>query len=94
MDNKTYWHKDTRDIVDEIVSIDGLYKKVFGDLLDGLVYDRQINNNVELLEKVYWFDKVEEIFWPVINRTEFRKLSKIIFRFYEQKQGMLWNNDK
>lgn len=74
------------DIVDEIVSISGLYKKIFGDLLDLLVYNQGLESDIDMLQNVFWFEGVRDAFKPQVERKEFRRLSKIIFRFYDGQQ--------
>lgn len=71
-----------KDILDEIVSIQWLYEKIFGkDLLEKLVFNNNHENKKNILKNVYWFRDTDTIFPTQIERKEFKKLSEIIFRF-------------
>ena len=82
------------DIVDEILWFTGLYRKVFWDLLPWLIYNQGMLADIEILENVYWFEWVNEMFTPIIERKELKGLSKIMFRFNEwQSNGVFSNNN-
>ncbi len=82
------------DIVDEILWFTWLYRKVFWDLLPWLIYNQSLNNDLEILENIYWFEWLNEMFTPIIERSELKALSKIMFRFTEQQATWIfnWNN--
>jgi hypothetical protein len=83
-----------KDILDEIVSIAWLYEKIFWKLLDKLVFKKVFENKKHILKKVYWFTDIDEIFEKQIERREFEKLSKVIFRFYDNKEnGWIFNKN-
>lgn len=77
------------DIVDEILWFTWLYRKVFGDLLPGLIYNRALVSDIEILENIYWYEGLNEMFSPIIERGELKTLSKIMFRFAEQPTWLL-----
>lgn len=71
-----------KDIIDEIVSNQGLYEKIFWkELLSKLVFYNDHENKKDILQNVFWFKDVDYIFPAQIERREFKKLSEIIFRF-------------
>lgn len=81
------------DIIDKIVSIEGLYQKVFWPLLYKLVNDRGIANDIHLLKHVYGMKDADIIFEIPIDRGEFSDLTKIIFKYQEnQKPNIIWGN--
>jgi hypothetical protein len=74
------------DIIDEILGFTWLYRKVFGDLLPWLIYNQWLASSIEILEQIYWFEGVNQMFSPIIERKELKGLSKIMFRFNESPQ--------
>lgn len=84
-----YSHKD---ILEDIVSISWLYEKIFWKLLNKLVFKVKFENQKTLLKTVYNYNDIDLIFEKQIERKEFNKLSKIIFRFNENSQnGLFWS---
>lgn len=84
-----YSHKD---ILEDIVSISWLYEKIFWKLLNKLVFKVKFENQKTLLKTVYNYNDIDQIFEKQIERKEFNKLSKIIFRFNENNQnGIFWS---
>ena len=76
------------ELFDKIVKISWLYEKVFWkDLLTNLIYDSEYERSKRVLSELYWYENIDTIFWKQIIRDEFKKISKIIFKFYE------WNQD-
>lgn len=89
---KQYSHKD---ILEDIVSISWLYEKVFWKLLNKLVFKTRFENTKHILRNVNQYDDVDQIFEKQIERKEFIKLSKIIFRFANNPDdGIFWNRNK
>lgn len=69
---------------DRIVKINWLYEKVFWKkLLNNLIYDSEYERSKRLLSQLHWYDNIDEIFWDKVMRDEFKKISKIIFKFYD-----------
>lgn len=82
---------DPNKLFEEIVSISGVYQKIFGtDLLNNLVYDPEYERSKRILSEIYWYENLDNIFWKQILRNEFKNISKIIFKVYEKASG--WNN--
>lgn len=81
-------------IVDYVSSIRWVYEKVFGRLLDYLVFDQSYEAKKDILDKVYWFNDVESIFTKKIERKEFKEVTQIIFKSYLQQQQNVTNNWK
>ena len=79
------WKKRTTnfDVIDEILSVEGIFEKVFWKLLNYLVFDERIDDCKNILKSIYWYKDVDEIFTRKVDRTEFRDLAKIIFKFQE-----------
>lgn len=72
------------ELFDKIVKISWLYQKVFWkELLTDLIYDDTYEESKRMLSEVYWYNNIDDIFWKKIKRDEFKKISKIIFKFYE-----------
>jgi len=75
------------ELFDKIVKISWLYEKVFWkDLLTNLIYDSEYERSKRILSEIYWYENIDTIFWKQIIRDEFKKISKIIFKFYEWAQ--------
>jgi len=70
-----------KDIIDEIASNIWLYENVFWKLLDKLVYKTKMENQKTIMKNVFWFHDIGLIFDKQIERPEFTKLSKIVFRY-------------
>lgn len=72
------------ELFDKIVKISWLYVKVFWtELLNNLIYDEQYERSKRVLSWLYGYENLDEIYWKQIKREEFKKISKIIFRFYD-----------
>ena len=74
------------DIIDKIVSIEGLYEKVFWKLLFKLVFDRAIATDIHMLKNVYRMDNADIVFEVPIDRGEFSDLTKVIFKYQENQK--------
>ena len=77
------------DIINQIVSFSGLFEKIFGKLLAPLVYNWVVENNVHLLEQVYWYKDARKVFPKKLDRKEFDRVSETVFRIV--KDGS-WSN--
>lgn len=78
------------DIIDKVVSIEWLYQRVFGTLLPGLIYDRHIEHDINMLKNIYGFTEITEIFTTPIDRLEFSDLTKIIFKYQDKALQNNW----
>jgi len=45
--------QDGRDMLDKLLSFEGLYERVFGKLLDPLVFDRGIDNDIHTVGVIF-----------------------------------------
>lgn len=70
-------------IINQIVSFSGLFEKIFGKLLPPLVYNRDLEHSVHVLNEIYWFRDARKLFPRVLDRDAFSKLSKQVFRIIE-----------
>ena len=71
------------DVIDEILSVEWIFEKVFWKLLNFLVFDESIDDSINILESIYWYKNIRDVFSRKIDRGEFRDLAKIIFKFQE-----------
>lgn len=71
------------DVIDEILSVEWIFEKVFWKLLNYLVFDENIDDSISILENVYWYKNVKDVFSRKVDRWEFRDLAKVIFKFQE-----------
>jgi len=61
-----------------------LYEKVFGkELLTNLIYDKDFEKSKRMLTEIYDYVNIDAIFGKQIRNDEFKKISKIIFKFYD-----------
>lgn len=72
------------DIIDQLVKINWLYEKVFwSELLRSLAYNQIRETDKNTLKQIYWYKDIDDVFQKKIQRSEFERLSKIIFRVSE-----------
>ena len=74
------------DILNQIVSFNWLFEKIFWKLLIPLVYSSEIENNVHILEHIYWFKDAKRIFPKKLIKTEFDRVSETVFRIIKDPQ--------
>ena len=75
-------------ILEAIMKKEGVYDKVFGpELLNQLVYDIPIDYAIHTIGNVYGYTDSESVFRRKIDRTEFKAISRIIFKFQEISQN-------
>lgn len=79
------------DIIDQVVSIEGLYEKVFGKLLNKLVYDRAIQDDINIIHKMYGMKDIHDLFEVPVDRSEFKDLTKMIFRYQENVKPTIFS---
>ena len=82
------------DIIDKIVSVDWLYEKVFGKLLDKIIYNKDIKNDIGILKNVFQMDNADKIFELPVDNKEFKEITAIIFKYqnqYQQQQKGLFS---
>lgn len=84
-DNKG-WFFSPDDILDKIVSFNGLFRKIFGELHDDIVYDRESEFCRRMLREVYSFKDSDEIFPKILAEKRFHTTLETVFRFaYNEK---------
>lgn len=76
--------KSSFDVINEILSVDWIFEKVFWKLLNYLVFDESIDDNMAILKNIYWYKNVDEIFTRKVDKNSFDRLATIIFKFKEQ----------
>lgn len=79
---------DGRDMLDKLLSFEGLYERVFGKLLDPLVFDRAIDNDIHTVGVIFGYRDAEDCMRRNVERNEFRGLSKILFKFHESSPNL------
>jgi len=77
------------EVLDTIVSNVGVYRNIFGELLHALVYDRGIAQNVHTLKNIYGMRNADFLFETPIDRSEFKELTSIIFK-YQKNEASGW----
>lgn len=80
------------DVIEEITHVEGIFERVFGRLLNYLVFIESIDDSMQILEKVYWYRDIRDTFTRKVNRTDFRDLAKIIFKFQENARVWDWES--
>lgn len=72
------------DIINQIVSFNGLFEKIFGKLLKPLVYNAVVENSVHALEQIYGFKDARKIFPSKLDKKEFDRVSETVFRIVKE----------
>lgn len=84
------WFINPDDILKGIVSFNGLFRKIFWELHDDIVYDKEAEFCRRMLRQVYEFKDTEEIFPKILAEKRFHTTLETVFRFLrtdlEQKQ--------
>lgn len=70
------------DILKSIVTFNGLFRKIFWDLHDDIVYDREAEFSRRTLREVYWFKDSDKIFPKILHVRRFHATLETIFRFF------------
>ncbi len=69
-------------MIEQLIKYKGIYHQIFGDLLEKLVFKKEVENDKDLL-KGLWFIDVDIVFTSEVDNKNFKDISKIIFKFYE-----------
>jgi hypothetical protein len=72
------------DILEKVVSLNGLFRKIFGDLHDDIVYDKEAEFCRRMLREVYLFKDSDEIFPKILAERRFNRTLDTVFRFFKQ----------
>jgi hypothetical protein len=75
------------DIINQIVSFNGLFEKIFGKLLKPLVYNSVVENSVHCLVHIYGFRDATKLFPSKLDKKEFDRVSETVFRIVKQDQS-------
>lgn len=74
------------DLFDRIVKNIWIYEKVFWkNLLENLLYNKHYENCKRWLTHIYWYRDIDIMTDKMVNNTEFKAISKILFKFTENK---------
>lgn len=79
--NQGYANPD--EILKKFVSLNGLLKKIFWELHDNIVYDREAEFCKRMLREVYGFKDSDKIFPQMLAEARFHKTMETIFRFFK-----------
>ena len=71
--------------IKELIKYKWIYNQIFWDLLEKIIFNKEIEREKDLLKWLGFVD-VDIIFKAEIDDHKFKDLSKIIFRFYENKE--------
>jgi len=71
------------DILDKIVSFNGLFRKIFGELHDDIVYDTEAEFCRRALREIYQFKDTDEIFPKIMDNRRFYPTLETVFRFFK-----------
>ena len=69
------------DILTKVFSFNGLFRKIFGDLHDTIVYDEESDFCRRALREVYNFKDTDDIFPQVLNKKRYFSTLETVFRF-------------
>ncbi len=75
------WALNPEDIIKEIVSFWGLFRRILGDeLMIPLLYSPTVEHGVHVLDKIYNFHDARKIFPKRMLKGEFDRVSETVFR--------------
>lgn len=80
-DNENTHKSDTFNILDQMLSFEWLYERVFWKLLDPIVYDRAIDKDIHFIGQIFNCHDAKDCMTRKVERAEFRGMSKILFKF-------------
>lgn len=69
------------DILTKIFAFNGLFRKIFGDLHDTIVYDTEAEHCRRMLREVWWFKDIDDMFPPVLEKKRYFSTLETVFRF-------------
>lgn len=87
-DNENTHKSDTFNILDQILSFEGLYERVFWKLLDPIVYDRAIDKDIHFIKEIFSCSDAKDCMTRKVERAEFRWMSKILFKFRDSSNEL------
>jgi len=69
------------EIIDRIVQVEGAYERVLGKLKDLVLFDKKVESDFYIVDKIYWLSNIRECLPKVLSKKDFRYMSDTIFRF-------------
>jgi len=82
------------DILKSIVSFNGLFRKIFWELHDDIVYDKEAEFCRRMLREVYQFKDVDDIFPKILAEKRFHTTLETVFRFFRTDVQIQWQQSK
>lgn len=68
-------------IIREVTTLNGLFPRVFGELTEDVVYDREAEFCRRALREIYQFSDSDKIFPKVLDRKRFFGTLETLFRY-------------
>lgn len=68
-------------IIREVTTLNGLFPRVFGELTEDVVYDREAEFCRRALREIYCFTDSDKIFPKVLHRKQFFGTLETLFRY-------------
>ncbi len=69
------------DILSKIFSFNGLFRKIFGDLHDNIVFDDEAEHCRRMLREIYLFKDSDDLFPKVLHKRRYFSTLETVFRF-------------
>ena len=83
--------KKTQDIIDRLLSTVWLYDKIFWKNTDLFLYEREREEEKNLLKRVFNYTDIDELFAEKIDDKRVTKMTKIFFTFaWEEEKRSLF----
>lgn len=71
---------------DNLISVSWIFEKIYWKILNFLIYDQNYENYKQIL-KIAWYNDVEEVFKKKFDKSNFFRVNKTIFQFYENLEN-------
>lgn len=88
------WAFSPDDILNQVLSFNGLFEKIFWKLLIPLVYSSAIENSVHVLESIYGYKDARKLFPKKLLKWEFDRVSETVFRIIKDPQWVNQTSQK
>lgn len=63
-----------------------IFETIFWKMLNYLVFDQDIERKKHILENVYWFEDIENVFWKKFEKRELHRLNEAINKIYKKEE--------
>lgn len=70
-------------ILDNVVAFNGLFRKVFGETHDDIVYDTEAEFCRRMLREVWLFKDTDQIFPKILSEKRYFATLETVFRFFK-----------